>query len=143
MISIFGNSCLVTLELVLGTVTGDWSGDWHRWFELGKNQRERTMKGAIKALKSTTSMNRYSRRFDRTMNRWLFPWEPQLVRDYPDWEPITECSQCYHWIESLAYCYTCPKVLCMRCCVNSGWPLKYHNVMCEDCTEALQEALVE
>ena len=36
LVNLFGNSCLVTLELVLGTVTGDWSGDWHRWFELGK-----------------------------------------------------------------------------------------------------------
>ena len=141
--NIFGNSCLVTLELVVNVSGGDASGDLNRWFELGRHQRERTMKGAIKALRSTTSTNRHLREFDHRLQMWLFPWEPELMRDYQDWEPLTVCSQCYHHIEGLVYCFSCPKALCTRCCIRSGWPLKNYNVMCEDCTEALQEALVE
>ena len=144
---IFGNTCLIKLELVVESVDSpdglQSSGDYHKWFESGAYQREQTIKRATKALRSTTTTNRHSRKYDGRLQRWLYPWESDMMRDYPDWEPITECGYCYRPIDSLVYCSNCPRVLCTRCCVRSGWPLKHYNVMCEDCTEVLQEALVE
>ena len=143
LISIFGDPCLMTLELVLGNVPYDWSREAHLWYEANEYHRESTMKRAIKTLRSTTSLNKHVRRFDRNMRRWLFAWEPQMIRDYPGWRPITECEQCHQWITTLVYCYNCPKIMCMRCGAMSGWPVKYHNVMCEECTEILLEAITE
>ena len=141
--SIFGAEDLVTMEVMFETQHYEWNQDQHLWYESNAIYRSTTLENAIKALESKTITQRHERSFNKELRKWVFDWEPKLIRDYPGWRPIIECDQCREWLSGIIYCFNCSMGMCPQCCSLSGWPAEYSNVLCEGCTDVVFEALTE